>query len=102
MSGSASPTEDPKRVLLISKGQGLTTADRKALEAAGFVVVSVKYPADVRMISAEGPPMDANQLLRAAIQGYACIEYAPAKQQASAAAWRALCKLVEPPQEKAP
>lgn len=54
--------------ILVTKPGILTAADRKKLRAAGIVTVEAERPEDVRLVRTEGPPMDGNDLLYAAMQ----------------------------------
>lgn len=85
-------TTEQKRVLIISKAQGLSNEDRKALEDAGYIVVRVKYPNDVRMLTGEPLPFTTNDMLRAAVNAIA----SSTSDALRARAWNALCKLAFP------
>lgn len=66
-----SPRIDNRRVIvpavLVVKPKALSEADRKILSEAGVVCVESRDPASVRFLSMEKPPMDSNELFRAAI-----------------------------------
>lgn len=53
--------------ILITKPGTLTAADKKKLRVAGVVTVEAESPQDVRLIGAEGPALDGNDLLFAAM-----------------------------------
>jgi hypothetical protein len=54
------------KVLVIKPGT-LVAADKRKLRNAGVVAVEAEHPEDVRLLSTEGPPMDGDELLFAAV-----------------------------------
>jgi len=87
-SESRDKTADQK-VMLMSQGQRLSKADKAKLEAAGWIVVCVKYPADVRMLSEEPLPFTSDMLLRSALTAMQ-----NAGSQIQANAWMSLARAV--------
>lgn len=58
-----------KRILVVPRGSGLSKEDRKALYEAGIIVVTVKVPADAKLLTSEPFPASSNDLLFAAAKG---------------------------------
>jgi hypothetical protein len=54
------------KVLVVKPGT-LIPADKRKLRNAGVVAVEAEHPEDVRLLSTEGPPMDGDELLFAAV-----------------------------------
>ena len=57
--------------ILVTKPGALTAADRKILRRSGVVCIEADHPSEVRLIGAEGPPMDGNDLAFAALKALA-------------------------------
>lgn len=55
------------KVLVVKPGT-LISADKRKLRNAGVVAVEAEHPEDVRLLSTEGPPMDGDELLFAAVR----------------------------------
>ena len=78
-----------KRILVVPQDCGLSEEDRAALREAGIVVITVKKPGDVRLLTNEAPPFTPHDMFRAALRGLA---NSGLTQQAQA--WNVLAKLV--------
>lgn len=57
--------------ILVTKPGALTRADKQKLRAAGCIAVEAENPQDVRLISVEGPTLDANDMIFAALSAMA-------------------------------
>jgi hypothetical protein len=77
------------RVLVVPQNSGLSEEDRTTLREAGIVVVTVRKPEDVRLLTNEAPPFEPHDMFRAALLGLA---NSGAMQRAEA--WAALSKLI--------
>jgi hypothetical protein len=81
-----------RRVLLVRKDSGLSPEDKVALHEAGIIVVVVKDPTQVRLLTGEPWPFDTNMLTRAAIEALnGTGDYSRSK------AWLALTKAMVQP-----
>lgn len=54
--------------ILVVKPMSLSPSDKGLLRKAGIVVVEAAEPGDVRLLSAEAPPIDGNVMLVAAMK----------------------------------
>jgi len=84
------PQMTEQRILVVSVGSGLNRADRDALKEAGIVVVTVKNPHDVKLLSSEPFPATSNDMLVAAIMGLNSCGVT-----AKSTAWDALTKALQ-------
>lgn len=57
--------------ILVTKPKTLTVSDKKKLREAGIVCVEAEAPEEVRLLSAESPPLGGNDLLFAAMSAMA-------------------------------
>ena len=62
--------------ILVVKPKTLNAADKAALRKIDIVVVEARNPADVRMLQPEGPALNSNDLLYAAMQAIASDRWA--------------------------
>lgn len=68
--------------ILVTKPDALNAKDKSALRKAGVVCVEAEHPSEVRLIQAEGPALDASDMLLAAMRAIASDAYRDNVRQA--------------------
>jgi len=67
--------------ILVTKPKALSSADKAILRESGVVVIETNSPKDVRFLIADKPPLDSNDLFRAAMFAIADSSYVDTKEK---------------------